>query len=272
MDLDLAEPMTRDVAAALIGLLHRHQVVVVPGQSLEPEAFIRFGACFGRPHHIFLDHLLLPGHPEIFVISNDEARGRDERTRNGAAYWHTDMSYEAEPSSATMLYSIEAPEVGGETLICDMFAAYDALPAAMRARLESLTVVHRYGNRDADAETEKIEPEASEAQLERVPEVRHPLVRPHPVTGRKALYAVSGSSRGIVGMPDDEALGLLAEVKAHCIQPQFVYAHKYAVGDVIVWDTASTMHSATPIGPKTGPRDGRLLHRISVKGRPPVLG
>lgn len=269
--LDLSQPLDRDVAAALIGLFHKHQIVVLPGQSLTPEQFIRYGACFGRPHHVFLDHLLLPGHPEIFVISNDEAQGRDERTRNGAAYWHTDMSYEEEPSSATILYSIEAPRVGGETLLCDMFAAYDALSERMRATLEDLTVIHLYGNRDAEAATEIVEPEANDEQLQRVPVVRHPLVRPHPVTGRKALYAISGSSRGIVGMPDDEALDLLAELKAHCTKPQFVYAHKYAVGDVLAWDTASTMHAATPIGPKTGPMDGRLLHRISVKGRPPVL-
>ncbi len=271
--LDLSAGLTDGEAAALVSLFHRHQIVLLPDQAPTPEQFIRFGNNFGRPHLIFLDHLLLSGHPEIFVISNDDdGMGRDERTRNGAAYWHTDMSYEELPSSATILYSIEAPREGGETLICDMYGAYDALPDKMRREIDELTVVHFYGNRDAEATMEKIEPKASTEQMARVPQVFHPLVRPHPVTGRKALYAVSGSSRGIVGMLEDEALDLMAELKAHCTRPEFVHAHGYEVGDVLAWDTAATMHAATPLGPKTGPEDGRLLHRISVKGRPPDLG
>jgi taurine dioxygenase len=268
--LDLSRKIPPRTWMAVLAVLHRRLVVLFRGQKLTPGEFVRFGRGFGEPIPHVLDHLRLRGHPEIFTLSNQPER--PEEIRNGAAYWHTDQSYEQEPSSATMLYAMQVPRVGGETLFADMNSAYDELPEKQRREIGRLKVVHLYGNRDAGMYGEPVAaPLANQDQVQRVPAVTHPLVRPHTVTGRKTLYAVAGTSRGIEGWPEERAMALLAELKNHATQPRYVRSHKYEVGDVIVWDTAATLHAGTPIGAATGSDDRRLLHRISVRGRPPLL-
>lgn len=263
--VDLSRPLNDDDIGAIMAALHEHQVIVVREQTLTPEQFNRYGRHFGTPMQHVLDHKRLPGHPDILLLTNIFENGEPVGIYDGAAFWHTDQSYDADPASATILYSIQAPREGGETMIADMFRAYDTLSPSMQDRIADLRAFHYYTAGGDDGEL------ANDAQRAAVPAVSHPLVRPHPVTGRKALYAVTGSVRGIEGMPADEAQNLLAELRAHALQDALVHRHKYAAGDVIAWDTASTLHSATHIAPATGPDDTRLLHRISVKGRPAVL-
>lgn len=268
--LDLRRPLTPDVAAGLMRVFHDNKVIVVPGQQLTLEQFEAYGRLFGTPHPHVLTHRRLSGHPELIEISNVVPPG--EQPLNGAAFWHTDQSYEAEPASATILYSVQAPAKGGETQIADMVAAYEALSDETQRRIDGLQVTHLYGKGVAAREGEyEASPLKTQAQVDAVPAVTHPLVRPHTVTGRKALYSVAGSSRGIVGMSPEDGAVLLRELTAHALSERFVYRHKYAVGDVIAWDTQTTMHSATPIGAATGAEDTRRLYRISVKGRPRYL-
>lgn len=268
--LDLSRPLAPASAAELMRVFHENRVVVVPGQELTLDRFEAYGRLFGTPHPHVLTYRRLPGHPALMEISNVMPPGQEPL--NGAAFWHTDQSYEAEPASATILYSVAAPVAGGETRIADMAAAYAALPAETRRRLEGLEVLHLYGKGvAAGAEEYEATPLKTQAQVDAVPPVRHPLVRPHPVTGVKTLYSVAGSSRGIVGMDEAEGMALLRELTAHALAERFVYRHKYAVGDVIAWDTQATMHAATPIRAATGPTDTRRLYRISVKGRPRYL-
>ena len=183
---------------------------------------------------------------------------------------HTDQSYERVPASATMLYSIAAPERGGETQFCDMAAAYDDLDEAMKRRIEGLRVAHKYGRGKRRKDEPPANPIVNDEQDSRVPPVYHPLVMPHPVTGRKALYALGHGAYAIEGMADAEAEALLDELKDHALEERHIYRHKYAAGDLVVWDTLQTMHAATPIGVATGKADSRLLWRISVRGRPAV--
>ncbi len=268
LDADLSEP-SEAVIAAVLDAFFTHQVIVVRGQSLTPGQFARFARHFGRPVPHILSHLRHREHPEILPLSNILENGEPTGVYDGAAYWHTDMSYEEEPGAATLVYSIHAPAEGGETCFANMIRAYEALSAKTRRRIDGLTVLHHYGNRADLEETSRTSASPlSEAQKKEVKNVYHPLVLRHPVTGRKALYGVAGSSFGIVGMPDDEATALLDELKAHATQEAFVYRHRYAVGDLVVWDNFSTLHAATLIAPATGPADTRLLHRISVKGAP----
>lgn len=268
--LDLSRHLAPEVAAELMRVFHDNKVIVVPGQRLTLEQFEAYGRLFGRPHPHVLTYRRLEGHPELMEISNVVPPG--EQPLNGAAFWHTDQSYESEPASATILYSVEAPITGGETQIADMVAAYEALSAETKRRIDGLEVLHLYGKGVAAREDEyEASPLKTQAQVDAVPPVRHPLVRRHSVTGRKSLYSVAGSSRGIAGMSDEDGVALLRELADHALSERFIYRHKYAVGDVIAWDTQSTMHSATPIGAATGPRDTRRLYRISVKGRPRYL-
>src|SRR4029079_14523581 len=140
--------------------------------------------------------------------------------------------------------------VGGDTLFADQVAAYDDLPAAMKRRIEGLRAIHHYGNRpDPDESSRTAASPLNPEQKAKMPVITHRIARPHPVTGRKALYAVSGSSFGIVGMPDDEARDLLDELTAHSTAPRYQMRFRYGVGDIVVWDNAALLHSATLIDP-----------------------
>lgn len=264
--LDLAVGLSESESEALRGALFEHQVIVLPGQSLEPGMFASFARIFGRPVPHVLSHLRHRECPEILPLSNVFEDGEPTGVYDGAAYWHTDMSFEDPPGAATLVHSLQAPQSGGETRFANMFRAYDALETSLKARIDGLQVLHHYGNRaDLDDSSSTSAFPLTNAQKQTVHDVYHPLVRPHPVTGRKALYGVSGSSFGIVGMADDEAVDLLDELASHATRDEFVYSHHYAVGDVVVWDNFSTLHSATSIPPATCPEDTRYLHRISVK-------
>ena len=165
------------------------------------------------------------------------------------------------PARATTLYSRVVPKVGGDTLFANQQAAYDDLPEAMKTRIEPLlaSITTATGTTVRDDSRTAASPLSAE-QKARMPVITHRVARPHPVTGRKSLYAVSGSSFGIVGMPDDEARALLDELAAHSTQPKYQLRLRYGVGDVVVWDNAALLHSAT----LTDPDDARTLWRITV--------
>lgn len=264
--LDVSTRVPPETVNELREALHTHSVIVLRRQSLTPDQLIRFAGYFGRPQPHIVSHMRLSGYPSILLLSNIVEDGEPIGIYDGAAYWHTDISYDEDPAVATIVYSIKAPQAGGETLFANMFEAHAALPERLRRRVAGLTVLHHYGNRDDPVESSATAAQPlTDEQKRQVKNVYHPLVRPHPATGRPVLYAVAGSSFGIVGMPDDEAVDLLDQLKVHSTQSQFVYRHRYAVGDVVVWDNCSTLHSATPAQPATGREEERLLYRISCK-------
>ncbi|MEQ8655270.1 MAG: TauD/TfdA family dioxygenase [Kiloniellales bacterium] len=264
--IDLTQPLSdREAREIRLGLAE-NRALCFPGQKIQPADFLRFSRLFGYAHPHVLEHLRLPEQPEILVLTNIVEDESKPHGHNGAAFWHTDNSYEAEHASATMLYALSVPAQGGETYICDMAAAYRALPERRRQALDRLQVRHRYGNRDAGKEHEAGRLQGD--QVKRVPAVTHPLVKTHPISQERCLYAVAASARGIVGMPDDEALDLLEDLKSHCTKPEFVIAQRYAVEDLFIWDTLSTMHAAAVMEVARSPETTRIMHRISVKGYP----
>jgi taurine dioxygenase len=266
--LDLRGGADDKTMARLVDLLYEHRFLAIRGQALSKDEFLRFGRGWGRPYPHVLDHKRMPGYPEMMELGNTKPRAPNDKP---AVFWHTDQAYEAEPASATMLYSVMAPEQGGETKLADMVVAYDALDAATKAEIANLKAMHFYGaasGRDGENVASVM---INDAQRKAAPPVAHDLVRAHPVTGRKALYAVAGTPFQVVGMGETEGQALLSRLKAHATESRFVYFHKYRVGDLAIWDTLSTLHSATPLAPATGPSDSRLLWRISCKGLPKVV-
>ena len=154
--------------------------------------------------------------------------------------------------------------IGGDTLFADQEQAYEDLPEAMKKRIEGLVTFNVYGNRDdldQASRTSAYAPTREQKEKRGAFLIRHPLVRRHPYSGRKALYAVSGTSFAIEGMPDDEGIGLLRELAVHSTQPGYQYRIQYGVGDVVVWDNASVLHSAT----LTDPGYPRTLLRVTTK-------
>jgi taurine dioxygenase len=238
------------------------QVLVFRKQRFTPGAFLAFARQFGRPEPHVIDQFHHPEHADILILSNVQKEGQPTGLADAGTYFHTDYSYLDVPARATTLYSVQVPKVGGDTLFADQYAAYDDLPASMKNRIENLVALHHYGNRDdQDKRSRTVASVLSDEQEQKMTWVRHRVARKHPVTGRKALYSVSGSSFGIEGMPDDEARDLLDELKVHATQEKYQLRLKYGVGDVVIWDNASLLHSATLIDPN----DARTLWRITIK-------
>lgn len=267
--VDIAQGLEDGVLKALADAVHEHRLLVVRGQRMTEDQYLEFGRWWGEPIPHVLDHLRMPGYPEMMAIGNYGGEWKDnEAVRNGAAFWHTDQSYEAVPSSATMLFSIKSPESGGETRLADLKSAYDALPEDMKQRLEGRYAWHLYGAGSGDGDEAVANPLITSDQVERVPAVRHLIVRPHDVTGRRTLYGVAGTPYAIDGMEAEEGAAILGELKRHALQERFIYRHRYRVGDVAIYDTTQTLHSGTPIEPARDERNTRLLWRISVRGTP----
>ncbi len=248
--LDLTQPLEDDAIDAIVRALYDQLVVCIRDQTLTPAEFAAFGRRLGEPLiHVEKD-LLVDGAPEVMTLSN--ADGRSERQRNGGNHWHTDLVFTETPASFTMLNALAVPKVGGETGFADQFAAYDALPDDLRQQAESITVAHCYeGRRDGS-----------------FPTVYHPLVRKHPVTGRKALYGANSTCIGIKYMEDGAAEEVLSQYRDYALAEGVQYYHQYRDNDVVVWDNAATLHTGPRLEPAGGDIDPRIMNRISVRGWP----
>jgi alpha-ketoglutarate-dependent taurine dioxygenase len=265
--VELSDPLSEQAFAEIEDAFFEGQVLTFRQQRLSPAEFVAFARRFGTPEPHVIDQFHHPDDRNILILSNVVIDGEPQGLADAGTYFHTDYSYLAVPARATMLYSLEVPEIGGDTLFANQYAAYDDLPAAMKRRIDGLMAIHHYGNRKiAEGEDRMAASALTAEQKEKMPLITHPIVRTHPVTGHKALYAVSGSSYGIVGMPDDEAIALLDELAAHATQDKYVLRFEYGVGDVVIWDNASLLHSATLIDPD----DARTLWRITVKEPSPA--
>jgi alpha-ketoglutarate-dependent taurine dioxygenase len=273
---DLGSERSPDEIRRLVDLVAGARVALFPGQNLTRAQFDRFGRYWGEPCRFFFTPDLDREFPAIQMITNSPEL--DPGRRDGAAFWHTDESFEHLPASFTMLHALEAPDVGGETLFADQAGAYDALPGEMKARIEGLRVRHMLvgGKRGPDEvalgfDVDDITKDGGVRAMKRATErPLHPLVATHPITGRKTLYSISGTGIGIEGMADDEAEALLDDLKAHATHERFRIRPKLQTGDVLIWDDLTTLHSATPLKYSDADGERRRLQRICVCGLPPV--
>jgi taurine dioxygenase len=260
--VDLSRGLPAASFEELEAAFYRSGLLVLRGQRLDAPGFHAFASRIGVPEPHVIDQFHHPEIADILILSNVRRDGQPTGLADGGTYFHTDYSYLEKPARATLLYSITVPSRGGDTLFADQRAAWDDLPAARQRELEGLVARHHYGNRDdLDKNSRTVASVLSDEQEGRLDWVRHPLVRTHPVTGRKALYAVSGSSFGIDGMADADGRALLDELKRHATHERYRVSVRYGVGDVVVWDNLSLLHSATLIDPD----DPRTLWRITVK-------
>ena len=260
--VDLSLPLSGSAFREIERAFYDGQVLVFRAQQLSAAQFLGFARRFGRPEPHVIDQFHHPEHADILILSNVTKNGEPTGLADAGTYFHTDYSYLEVPARATMLYSLVVPRVGGDTLFANQNAAYDDLPQSMKRRLEGLIGRHHYGNRDElDQRSRTVASVLKEEQKQKLTWVKHLVARPHPVTGRKALYAVSGTSFAIEGVAEREALALLDELKQHSTQEKYCCSVRYGIGDLVIWDNASLLHSATLIDPN----DARTLWRITVK-------
>lgn len=271
---DLSRQIDDATFAEIERLFHDNIVVFFRDQRLADEQHIAFSRRFGELEIHIVKKYLLPGDPEILLISNiRDENGEHIGLADAGFTWHSDTSYRRRPSRCSLLYAREVPHRDGkplgDTVFANAIAAYEALPEAMQRRLAGLKAIHRYSSRRRVDNSPR--PKLTAAQLAETPDIAHPVVRTHPHTGRKALYIAAGECIGILlengeAMPEDEALDLIAELDAHCVRPEFCYRHRWRVGDLVMWDNASAMHLA--ICDYALP-ERRLMHRTTVIGSEP---
>ena len=238
-------------------------VLVIPDQRLEIGDFLRYSRRFGAIHPHPSKSTRHPEYPEITLLGTNKFRADgtlDEAVyRRGAEGWHTDGAYDEEPFKATQLYALAVPSRGGDTLFASMYAAYDALPARLKQLLEGKKGVFTYGGRRKA--TALLNPEDREWTP-----VRHPIIRTHPETGRKALYFDPGKILSIDGFDDAESDALIDELTARMIVPEGEYRHHWRQGDIVIWDNRCSYHKAAGDYP---PDEDRIHWRVSIKERQP---
>lgn len=254
--------------AEIDAALSEHAVIFLRDQSITPEQQVDFSRRFGEIEINAFNKYALKENPAVLVVSNIKEDGRDIGYADAGSHWHTDMSYTATPPRLTMLYAVEVPHRDGKPLGDTWFAsattAYDTLPDDMKKKLDGKRAIHRFAAKERGV---KKPVELTPEQIAKNPDVVHPIVRSHPVTGRKALYVRKGECIGIEGMADDAALPLLEELSDRITRDENIYRHQWKIGDLLMWDNALVQHWA--------PRDyewpdRRMMLRTTVNGSVPV--
>ncbi len=267
--VDLSEADGPTLAAIRQALVD-HLVLVVRDQRLDPADHLAIARSFGElepPHPVFAH---LPEHPQVSVLENRDGAGVD----NGE--WHTDVTFRAQPALGSLLYARVVPPVGGDTLWANMEAAYEALSEPVRRMIEGLEAVHDvcgggpHGRVPSYRDIVVAQPDGPRRVAElgaEFPPVRHPVVRTHPETGRRALFVNRSFTIAIDGLSKLESGALLGMLHEHSEQPQFQMRHCWRADDFVVWDNRATQHFAVS---DYAPAH-RLMHRVTVLGERPVF-
>jgi len=259
-DVDLSQPLSTEDVAAIRAAFDRYAVLVFPGQELSTGQHLDFARHFGPLETSIATHrkdTKLRVVPEIADVSNltpdNKVWGENSRQRMfqlGNRLWHSDSTFKHTPAYASLLYARSIPPVGGHTEFTDMRAAYDALPAATKQKIDNLVCEHSIFTSRAKLGFTNFSAE-ERAAMPPVPQV---LVRTIPQTGRKCLYLASHAGR-IIGMDDAQGVALIEELMAHATQRQFVYTHRWRVNDLVIWDNRQTLHRGTPFDDLRWKRD-----------------
>ena len=268
-EVDLGAPLDESTFASVRDALNAHSVLVFPGQEVEPQAQVEFSGRFGQLIKHVLKENLLPGLPEVYVLTNMTSQNEVKPRPYAGAYWHTDLSYEEKPAFGSVMYAVEVPQVGGDTMFCNMGEAYDALSNKMQALLEDLTATHSFENA-YEKFVKKVPGTApiSRDIFDARPPVTHPLVHRHPESGRKCVYVNPGFTMCINELPPAESDAILDFLYAHCTNPQFVYRHSWSRHDVVMWDNRATMHKAIA---DYSSDDHRYMRRTTISGLAPQI-
>ena len=257
--LDLREPLPQPVFNTIRDTWHAHGVLLFRGQTLDELAQAGFGSRFGELGKVLNNHNGRSYLPGVMYISNVREDGKlVGALPDGEMYFHSDQCYVERPGMATMLYAMEVPAYGGNTLFANMYAAYDTLPESVRSRVEGKLALNVY-DYENNATSRGSEPRDG------VPSYAHPIVRTHPATGRKALYVNRLMTHHIVGMDRADSDALLAQIFDHQERPEFIYEHVWTPGDLLIWDNRCTLHARTDFDAS----QRRMMRRVAILGDKP---
>jgi taurine dioxygenase len=259
--LDLREPIPPAIKRRLDDALARYHLLCFRNQSLSKHEQIEATKQFGELD-VHVQSNRSSDIPLIHIVTNLDENDvpRQSLAAKGSVNWHSDKSYRQAPSHATFLYALEVPDEGGETEFANMIVAFEALPEDRQQELAGLKVVHSWP--DSVRRTNKREATAEEKA--NWPPIAQPLARTHPQSGRKALFL--GQHAAWIEGREDQGRAVIDELEAWATQPQFRYAHKWRVGDLLMWDNSCLLHRAASFD---GDRYRRLMHRTVTQGPVP---
>jgi taurine dioxygenase len=259
--IDLTQPVDPADVAAMEDALTEHLVLVIRDQKFTPAQYLAALRLFGDTMRQHLTDMLMPDHPEIAVLDSAHAKtvAGGVYTPLGSREWHTDHTNHARPPKITALYAVKLPKSGGgDTGFANMQSAYAGLPPKTRDELAKLKTVNTIEDRAYVS--------AEDKKKFGVPQV-HPLIRTHPVSGRKAIYVHPGKLAKIDGMAPDESQDFVGSLLDRVLQPQITYRHKWRVGDMLLCDNRAVMHIAHR---DYDPLEGRIMHRVLLQGDVPA--
>ncbi len=267
--VDIAASVKDDVFAQIrTALCENDGVLVLRDQDLTPQQHIdfsrRFGELFGDREQLqdSVTKYLLPGHPQIFRASNKIVDGQQQGRSRAGNYWHSDVSFRPRSAMASLLYAIEIPPVGGDTLFTNMYRAYEGLSPSMQRFLGGLRARHDFAvNTNIGFAHETIE----QQDLEGANTCVHPVVQTHAESGRKCLFVNPGNTSHLEGLSPGESKALLEFLYEHSVQPEYIYRHQWVARDLMIWDNRCTMHYAV-----VDYEGDRYMHRTTVMGERPV--
>jgi len=268
LDFDLMRDLDDASFAEIEAVFNERSLLLFRHQRLSEQQHVDLSRRFGPLQDHVLKPFLLPGQPHILRITNIlDDDGKPLGIGDAGLFWHADTSYTANPCRCSLLYAIEVPARDGErsygdTLFASLTAAYDALDDATQRRIATLSSEHSYGKHYARMQAAGSKrPDLTEEQKREVPKVVHPIVRPHPITGRKALFVNDGYTTHVPGLPADESDALVDALTHHTVRPEFTYRHRWQVGDLLIWDNNASQHLA--VADYKLPQR-RLMHRTTV--------
>lgn len=260
--LDLSQPIDDGTFEKVHRAHLEHLVLVFRDQRITPQQQIDFSRRFGPLDQHPADDAVLPDLPEILLVSTRRENGQYVGIPDGGPMWHSDLAYRPRGSVGSMLYAIEVPEAGGNTGFKNMYKAYDTLPGHLKKSLDGRRAVFLAGRNNTKRNF--IRP-LNKAQKERTPAIAHPVVRIHPETGRKAIFANPQHTVAIEGMEESESDALLAALFDHCDRPEFSYSHIWRQRDLTFWDNRCVQHIADH-SRLDDPGYIRHMHRTTIEG------
>ena len=257
MGVDLSQPIDDATKQKLLDIWHENLVILLRDQNLDEDSQVRFADAFGEPAKVSSGRSFSKKHPSVMLISNIRENGEAiGALPDGEMHFHTDQCHQPRPAKATILYAMEVPSKGGDTLFSNAYLAYETLPEHIRVKIEGRRALNAY-EKDSTIRSDAYEKGASSW---------HPVVRTHPVTGRKGLYVNRLMTREIEGLPKEESDAILDVLFAHQEQQKFIYGHQWRPGDVVMWDNRCSLHARTDFS--AGER--RLMRRVTILGEAPA--
>jgi taurine dioxygenase len=243
--------------------LAEHGVLAFRGQSLSPASMIAFAQQLGELENSTRQDFLLPGFEKIYVLSNvKDENGRPIGNSDDGYQLHTDQYFFEHPTAYTLLYCVEAPPVGSDTLFCSTKTLYEEMSDEEKRKYACMTIMASHDKLNGGRH--------NTGEYADYPDIPQPVVRRHPLTGKDFLYfSAKLSARPAPGMTEQEVLDMIDHLRERAAAPGRVYAHKWQAGDLVIWDNRGLLHAATPFD-KVNHR--RICYRLSVKGERPIRG